>query len=102
MMSQNTSETALETQSSKDLERLAHALDNDADHVDSNSTQPASTGKSEKFDPFEVTLGPEDDPKNLPSWRKWLVIFVISAGTLCATSASSMVCLNRGFVAIVC
>ncbi|EKM59644.1 uncharacterized protein PHACADRAFT_137679 [Phanerochaete carnosa HHB-10118-sp] len=92
-MSTNTSETVLvEGPTSRDLERLAHALDNDEEQ-DTSCAPPVSPIKPEQskdHDPFEVTLEPEDDPKNLPSWRKWLVIFVISIGTLCATSASSM------------
>ena len=76
-----------------DAEQLAHALDNDEEQE--SPVPPTKTEKGKGHDPFEVILQPEDDPKNLPSWRKWLVIFVISTGTLCATSASSMV---RNFV----
>ncbi|KIP10638.1 hypothetical protein PHLGIDRAFT_22099 [Phlebiopsis gigantea 11061_1 CR5-6] len=47
-------------------------------------------------DPFAVALEPADDPKNLPTWRKWAIMFVISCGTLCATSASSMAAFAEG------
>lgn len=68
-----------------------------ADSGEDLSVPPEFIGKQENIlpngiaDPFEVTLDPADDPKNLPEWRKWAIIFVISTGTLCATSASSMV-----------
>ncbi|KAJ3488936.1 hypothetical protein NLI96_g2480 [Meripilus lineatus] len=41
-------------------------------------------------DPYQVTLGPEDDPKNLPVWRKWLTVAILNAGAMNATGASSM------------
>lgn len=44
-------------------------------------------------DPYQVTLGPEDDPKNLPVWRKWLTVAILNAGAMNATGASSMVCI---------
>ncbi|THH01123.1 hypothetical protein EW026_g1516 [Hermanssonia centrifuga] len=40
--------------------------------------------------PYEVTLSPEDDPKNLPLWRKWMIVLIIDAGAICVTGASSM------------
>ena len=42
-------------------------------------------------DGFQVVLEPEDDPKNLPVFRKWLILLVVCCGSLCATCASSMV-----------
>ncbi|OBZ71923.1 putative drug/proton antiporter YHK8 [Grifola frondosa] len=39
---------------------------------------------------FEVTLDPEDDPKDLPAFRKWIAVLVISTSALCATFASSV------------
>ncbi|KAI0074370.1 MFS general substrate transporter [Panus rudis PR-1116 ss-1] len=41
-------------------------------------------------DVFEVSFSPEEDPKNLPAWRKWLAVLVINAGAICVTSSSSM------------
>lgn len=94
-MSANTSETVLsaidgEGPTSHDLERLAHALDNDEPQDTTPHVSPTKSEKGKEHDPFAVVLDPEEDPKNLPVWRKWLVVFVISTGTLCATSASSM------------
>ena len=37
-------------------------------------------------------LDPEDDPKNLPSFRKWLAVIVISSAGLCTACTSSLVC----------
>ncbi|KAI0723437.1 MFS transporter [Earliella scabrosa] len=37
-----------------------------------------------------VQLEPEDDPKCLPLWRKWLAVLVICVSSLCATFASSV------------
>ena len=51
--------------------------------------------KDNDNDPFLVDLRPEDDPKNLPVFRKWLILFVVCTGTLCSTSASSMVCRHK-------
>ncbi|KAJ3544006.1 hypothetical protein NM688_g5793 [Phlebia brevispora] len=45
---------------------------------------------SAEDDKYEVRLEEEDDPKNLPVWRKWLIVSVICSGALCATCASSM------------
>lgn len=42
-------------------------------------------------DPFKVELSSDDDPKNLPIFRKWVILFVVCTGTLCSTCASSMV-----------
>lgn len=41
--------------------------------------------------PFEVALEPQDDPKSLPLWRRWIVALIINAGAICVTGASSMV-----------
>ncbi|GJE84696.1 MFS general substrate transporter [Phanerochaete sordida] len=96
-MSASTSETTLpmdgEGARSRDLERLAHALEDDEEQNRKSAAPHASLAHSEKskeHDPYAVALEPAEDPKNLPEWRKWLVVVIISTGTLCATSASSM------------
>ncbi|TDL14038.1 MFS transporter [Rickenella mellea] len=38
----------------------------------------------------EVTLGPSEDPKQMPSSRKWLAVLVISSAATCVTCASSI------------
>lgn len=45
----------------------------------------------EESDPYLVQLEPEDDPKGLALWRKWLAVLTISLSSLCATFASSVV-----------
>lgn len=57
--------------------------------------EQTSTGSD---DAFQVTLEHDDDPKNLPVLRKWLILLVVCCGSLCATCASSMVRLLRSFV----
>jgi hypothetical protein len=41
-------------------------------------------------DPFEVTLEPSEDPKNLSPVRKWVAVIVISSAALFFACASSM------------
>jgi len=41
-------------------------------------------------DHFEVTLEPEDDPQNLPWFKRWTAVLVISSASLCVTCASSI------------
>lgn len=67
----------------------------DPERMETESSKEKETVKTEDSpepsDSFEVTLEPEDDPKNLTTPRKWAILFVVCVGTLCATSASSMV-----------
>jgi len=39
---------------------------------------------------YKVSLSPEDDPKNISTFKKWLIVFIISTSALCATCASSV------------
>ncbi|KAI1792954.1 MFS transporter [Ganoderma leucocontextum] len=41
-------------------------------------------------DPYVCSLDPEEDPKNLPLWRKWAAVLTISSASLCAAFASSV------------
>lgn len=41
-------------------------------------------------DHFEVTLEPENDPQNLPLFKRWTAVLVISSASLCVTCASSI------------
>ncbi|KDQ49456.1 hypothetical protein JAAARDRAFT_187026 [Jaapia argillacea MUCL 33604] len=41
-------------------------------------------------DPWKVTLGLDDDPKHMRSFRKWLIVLTISSSALCVTCASSI------------
>ena len=56
-----------------------------------NGSHGYGGSKNTTIDPHQVTLEPEDDPKNLPLWRKWLTVAIINAGAMNATGASSMV-----------
>ena len=40
---------------------------------------------------FLVHLDPPESPKHLSSWRKWIIVLVVSTSALCATCTSSMV-----------
>ena len=39
---------------------------------------------------YEVQLEPEDDPQQLPLYRRWLAVATISSAALCVTCASSV------------
>ncbi|KAF9446914.1 MFS general substrate transporter [Macrolepiota fuliginosa MF-IS2] len=39
---------------------------------------------------FLDVLEPDEHPQHLPTWRKWLIVIVISASSLCVTCASSL------------
>lgn len=61
--------------------------------IDVNSfSDDNASGLNEKF---EVMLEPQDDPKELPSIRKWLAVLTICSASLCTTFASSAVGLDR-------
>ncbi|KAI0829409.1 MFS general substrate transporter [Trametes gibbosa] len=47
-------------------------------------------GAEPGVDPYLVQLDPEDDPKRMAAWRKWVAVLVISWASLCATFASSV------------
>ncbi|KAF9219406.1 MFS general substrate transporter [Gyrodon lividus] len=44
----------------------------------------------EVIDPHLVTLEPKDDPQNMSSLRRWIVVLIISSGSLCVACASSI------------
>ena len=82
----------------KDPERQQSVPPDSASEPNTNrngTTTPASqdTASTPDDDGYEVTLGPEDDPKNISAGRKWLITLVICNAALCATFASSVVCL---------
>ncbi|KAH7129000.1 major facilitator superfamily domain-containing protein [Dactylonectria macrodidyma] len=78
---------------------MSHCLDIDALRVE---TVPKAYD-----DPFKVTLDDENDqfsPRNLPSLRKWRLVFTVCAAIICVTCTSSIYSttyaqLNRGFAA---
>ena len=85
------------TSSSKSL----HAVTDVEKAEDSRTTQDATRVEVEKphtasaedgnDDKFLVELDPAEDPRNMPNFRKWIIVFVVSCGALCSTCSSSMV-----------
>ncbi|KAJ6498747.1 major facilitator superfamily domain-containing protein [Mycena sanguinolenta] len=55
-----------------------------------DSTTIANGESPEKSDDRLVSLDPSEDPLCFSSFRKWLAVAVISAGSFCVTCASSM------------
>lgn len=41
--------------------------------------------------PWEASLDKSEDPKTMATWCKWAIVLTLSSGSLCVTSASSMV-----------
>ncbi|EPT03185.1 hypothetical protein FOMPIDRAFT_152176 [Fomitopsis schrenkii] len=77
----------------KDLERRHSVPPDFASEPNADTegtTTPASQGTVASADGYEVTLGPEDDPKNISTGRKWLITLAICNAALCATFASSV------------
>ncbi|KAI0773812.1 MFS transporter [Fomes fomentarius] len=63
---------------------------NDRDVEKSAPVPKKELEREEESDPYLVQLEPEDDPKRLALWRKWLAVLTISLSSLCATFASSV------------
>ena len=59
-------------------------VDTTAEESDDNSS-----GKGPS--PWEATLDKSEDPKTMATWRKWAIVLTLGSGSLCVTSASSMV-----------
>ena len=76
-----------------DIEKAPGAAARDLAQVEGNKKveQTDLSQRSSAVDGFLVELDPEEDPKNLPAWKKWQIILVICFGALCTTCASSMV-----------
>ncbi|KAF4588404.1 hypothetical protein EYR40_009954 [Pleurotus pulmonarius] len=60
------------------------------DQTEKNVQKETDEDPASTIDPFQVFLEPTEHPQNLPSFRKWLAVIVISSSALCATSASSI------------
>ncbi|KAK3381349.1 major facilitator superfamily domain-containing protein [Podospora didyma] len=62
--------------------------------ADADSDAPSSSADVEgEHDPFEVGWDGDNDPlnpRNLPIWRKWVIIGVTSFGSFCVTNASAI------------
>ena len=81
-MSADNSETMTLDDADVEKRAQAQALPKDSEDAADGSTA----------DSYQVQLEPEDDPKSLSAWHKWLAVLVISSSSLCATFASSVVC----------
>lgn len=55
-------------------------------------SSPSSVVSDEAVDdPYAVTsLDPHEDPKNLPTWRKWAMVFILASGAHCTACAAAM------------
>lgn len=58
---------------------------------DDRTVSIQETPRSEKYDPYRVTLEQADDPLSLPLWRRWAAAIIIDLGAMCVTGASAMV-----------
>ncbi|KAG2151542.1 major facilitator superfamily domain-containing protein [Suillus clintonianus] len=52
--------------------------------------QRPTSAKNAEGDPYLVGLEPEDNPQNMPLFRRWLAVLIISSASLCVTCASSI------------
>ncbi len=97
-MSSRTSETisgdAAQARSASDTEK---GLDRERSSQETDragsSEEPSAMKEANKDmvpDKYQVALDQNDDPLSFSAWRKWVAVFVISSGALCATAASSM------------
>lgn len=62
----------------------------DLEKQDALQSTPPLNKPEVQEDEFLVTLEPQDDPKNIALFRKWLIVVIISTSSLCATCASSV------------
>lgn len=83
MASQSPLSTMLAEGSPKGVEESIHDAEKQLKSL-------SDTGHDDN-DPYEVVLEPSEDPLNLSTLRKWLTVLIISAGSLCVTSMSSIV-----------
>ncbi|KAF8659474.1 hypothetical protein AX16_001841 [Volvariella volvacea WC 439] len=73
----------------------ARPMASEAGNASRNQQNPSEKGRSLDaaalhHDPYRVCLDPNENPQNLPPWRKWIAVLVISSASLCVTCASSV------------
>lgn len=73
--------------SPKDIEESIHDVEKQSKSLSDSGHDAGDLNN----DPYEVILEPSEDPLNLSTLRKWLAVLIISAGSLCVTSMSSIV-----------
>ncbi|KAH0834304.1 major facilitator superfamily domain-containing protein [Lanmaoa asiatica] len=54
------------------------------------AAEDKQSSSKEAIDSYLVTLEPENDPQCMSTFRRWLAVLVISAGSVCVTCASSV------------
>ncbi|KDQ58732.1 hypothetical protein JAAARDRAFT_128904 [Jaapia argillacea MUCL 33604] len=79
---------------------VAHELERRGDSLprlpSSNDLQTSSVSPGPKPDPLElsraitITLDLGDDPKNFSTFRKWLIVVVVSSSAMCVTCGSGI------------
>ena len=84
------SETITLNDPGNDVEKSVQAPKQDPNEVERQPSESAGSSV-DSSDPYCCQLAPEDDPKQLRVWRKWLAVCAISSSSLCATFASSVV-----------
>lgn len=62
--------------------------------VEADEPGQGGDGSPEKNGRTEVQLDAEDDPKQLPVFRKWLTVLTICTAAVCVTCTSSIVRLS--------
>ncbi|KAJ3487798.1 hypothetical protein NLI96_g3279 [Meripilus lineatus] len=78
--------TPTETINSQDGEEPSTLKESAQVHVDTDA-------------PYLVELSPEDDPKNISAFRKWIIVSIVSSSALCVTCASSVAAFTEAGVA---
>ena len=56
-----------------------------------NTPGKGDSSSENGLSPWEATLDKSEDPKTMATWYKWAIVLTLSTGSLCVTSASSMV-----------
>lgn len=55
------------------------------------SSDHGSETPSSQLDKYEVILDLQEDPQELPLFRRWLAVLTICVGSVCVSSASAAV-----------
>ncbi|PSR73609.1 hypothetical protein PHLCEN_2v10528 [Hermanssonia centrifuga] len=79
-----------ETLTTSDLEKAQGKAPEDSQAIEQELVSPPTTKEDPEKTSYLVSLGPEDDPKYLSTFRKCLIVLIVSTGALCSTSSTSM------------
>ena len=61
------------------------------DRIGDVPTKGSDNASEKCSSPWEVTLEKNEDPKTIATWRKWVIVLIISSGAMFVTCASTMV-----------